>query len=518
MNQINYLTSGILLLLPVGTFCQKKELKRPNIVYIMSDDHAYQAISAYNSTVNKTPNIDRIAREGLVFDKNYVTNSISGPSRAAILTGKFSHKNGFRDNQANTQFDGSQTTFPKLLQAHGYQTAVIGKWHLGTTPTGFDYYSIHTGQGTYYNPDFIQPQGKVRVEGYATDLTLQQSIEWIDARDKDKPFCLMMHFKAPHRNWMPAPDKMSMYEDVTFPLPPSFYDDYSGRRAAREQKMSIAQDMRIGQDNKILLAPDNNKTSNLTAELSRMTDKQRVEFEKAYSPINDDYNNRTFTEQELTEWKYQRYMRDYLKVISSVDDNVGKMIDYLKENGLWENTIVVYTSDQGFYLGEHGWFDKRFMYEESFRSPLIISYPNGIKKNNVHVNALTQNIDFAPTFLDFAGISIPKEMQGESLKPLITGRKSKVRDALYYHYYEYPMPHAVKRHYGVSDGRYKLIHFYYDIDEWELYDLKNDPQELTNLIANPFYKGIKEKMQKKLQILQIKYDDLNPTNDGYTGK
>lgn len=501
------------MLLPVNSFCQNKELKQPNIIFIMSDDHAYQAIGAYNSTINKTPNIDRIAHEGIVFNKNYVTNSISGPSRAAILTGKFGHKNGFKDNAHTTRFDGSQTTFPKILQSNGYQTAIIGKWHLGSTPTGFDYYSIHIGQGTYYNPDFIQPQGTVRIEGYATDLTLNQSIDWLEGRDKNKPFCLMMHFKAPHRNWMPAPEKMSMYEDVTFPIPSTFYDDYKGRRAAREQKMSIALDMRIGQDCKILSANDNHNRSNLIEELNRMNTKQKIDYEKVYSKINDDYSDRNFTEKELTEWKFQRYMRDYLKCISSVDDNVGKMIDYLKKNGLWENTIVVYTSDQGFYLGEHGWFDKRFMYEESFRSPLIVSYPNGIKKQLKKVDALTQNIDFAPTFLDLAEITVPDEMQGVSLKPLLTGKKSNVRDALYYHYYEFPMPHAVKRHYGVRDGRYKLIHFYHDIDEWELYDLKKDPNELKNLINDSNYTKVKKQMMKKLNALQTQYDDLSFSND-----
>jgi arylsulfatase A-like enzyme len=505
MNQLNFIATGLILISPINAFSKKTNPQKPNIVFIMSDDHAFQAISAYNSVINKTPNIDRIAREGITFDKNYVCNSISGPSRAAILTGKFSHINGFRDNGHNTIFDGSQTTFPKTLHENGYQTAVIGKWHLGSTPVGFDYYSIHVGQGTYYNPDFIQPQGKVRVEGYATDLTLLQSVEWLDKRDKNKPFCLMMQFKAPHRNWMPAPDKMSLYEDVTFPLPSTFNDDYKGRLAAQEQQMSIAKDMRIGQDCKIFQAPDNKTNSNLKEELSRMNEKQRKNFEKAYSQINDDFNSKSLSGVELAEWKYQRYMRDYLKCVSSVDDNVGKMIDYLQKNGLWENTIVVYTSDQGFYLGEHGWFDKRFMYEESFRSPLIVSYPAAIKKKNVHVKALTQNIDFAPTFLDFAGITVPEEMQGVSIKPLLEGTKNNVRDALYYHYYEYPMPHAVKRHYGITDGRYKLIHFYYDIDDWELFDLKNDAHELVNQINNKKYLHIKDKLMKQLNILQYKY-------------
>jgi len=499
----------------------KEKSPRPNIIFIMSDDHASQAISAYGHGLNKTPNIDRIAQEGMLFRNCFVTNSICGPSRASILTGKFSHKNGFYDNQASTIFDGAQQTFPKLLHAAGYQTAIIGKWHLGSTPTGFDYYSVHVGQGTYYSPEFIEPEGKKTYEGaYATDLTLENSIKWLDRTDKLKPFCLMMHFKAPHRNWVPAPNKMNMYEDMTFPVPSNFFDDYDGRPAAKAQLMSIDKDMTLSWDLKMIGVESNlnevNSDKGLDSELKRMTPDQRAVFDKVYTPLKDDFVKRNLSGKELALFKYQRYMRDYMKCISSVDDNVGKMIDYLKENGLWENTIVVYTSDQGFYLGEHGWFDKRFMYEESFHTPLLISFPKMIKKR-METKALVQNIDFSATLLDLAGLKIPSDIQGESLKPILNGTKNKVRDALYYHYYEYPRPHGVKRHYGIRTERYKLIHFYDDIDEWELFDLKTDPSEMKNQINNPLYAKVKQDLILRLKKLQIKYDDIHPT-EGYPVK
>lgn len=519
MKKLNLLFSSVAFLeavIPLGVWAQPKVNARPNIVFIMSDDHASQAISAYSCGLNNTPNIDCIAGEGLLFRNNFVSNSISGPCRATILTGKFSHKNGFRDNGPKTVFDGSQQTFPKLLQEAGYQTAVVGKWHLGSIPTGFDYYSVHVGQGTYYAPDFIEPDGKKRYEGYATSITLNKSVEWLENSDKSKPFCLMMHFKAPHRNWMPAPDKMAMYEDVTFPIPANFYDDYDGRQAAKEQKMSIAEDMSMEWDLKMLgIGEAGNEKIN--SELDRMNAKERAAFDKVYRPLLVDFKSRNLSGKELAEWKYQRYMRDYMKVISSVDDCVGQMIDYLKKNGLWENTIVVYTADQGFYLGEHGWFDKRFMYEESLHAPLLVSYPAGIKKSGREVNAMVQNIDFGPTLLDLAGVNIPEDMQGESLKPILMDQKDKIREGIYYHYYEYPVPHAVKRHYGIRNERYKLIHFYDDIDKWELYDLKKDRFEMNNLIDSQDYVKVKNELMKELKKLQVKYDDTNPTNDGYKG-
>jgi len=509
--------SVLTVLLPAGVLAAKGNQQkkadvpqRPNILYIMSDDHAYQAISAYGYGLNKTPGIDRIAQAGMLFRNNFVGNSLSGPSRAIVLTGKFSHMNGFYDNQAGSVFDGSQTTFPKLLQKAGYQTAIIGKWHLGSRPTGFDYYYIHVGQGTYYSPVMVEPHDTVTCTGqYATDVTYNKCVEWLDHRDKSKPFLLMMHFKAPHRNWMPAPDKLEMYEDTTFPIPGNFYDNYEGRLAAAQQKMSIAKDMTVDGDCKMLGLtgkPDKNEAA---MEYKRMTPEQRAAFDKVYDKIKADFIARNPQGNDLAEWKYQRFMRDYMKCISSVDDKVGLMIDYLKKNGLWDNTIVIYTSDQGFFLGEHGWFDKRWIYEESFHSPLLVSYPPMIKAG-VENKSLVQNIDFAPTLLDLAGVKVPAEMQGESLKPILDGEKDKVRDALYYHYYEYPQPHGVARHYGIRDERYKLVHFYYGTDAWELYDLQNDPHEMHNLIDDPAYKDIIANMKVKLKDLQVKYQDTNP--------
>jgi len=486
--------------------------KKPNILYIMSDDHAYQAVSAYGYGLNQTPNIDRIAREGMRFNNCFVTNSISGPCRAVVLTGKYSHKNGFYDNGGRTIFDGSQQTFPKLLQEAGYQTGIVGKWHLNSTPTGFDYYSIHYGQGQYYNPEFMEAgEQRVPYQGYATDLTADNAIKFIDARDTDKPFCLMMHFKAPHREWYPAPNKLSMYEDVTFPIPATFYDTYEGRVAAQQQKMRIDDDMILGRDLKTYGEWD----SIPPGELRRMTPEQRSAWDAVYNPIIEDFAKKRPTGNALIEWKFQRYMRDYLKCISSVDDNVGRVLDYLEQIGELDNTIVIYTSDQGFYLGEHGWFDKRFMYEESLKTPFVIRYPKAIKSAGTVTNAMIQNLDFASTLLDLAGVSVPGDIQGESFKDVLTGKKQTAKDALYYHYYEFPLPHAVKKHYGVRTDRYKLIHFYNDIDEWELFDLQNDPHELKNLINDPSQAANIAALKKKLAELQVKYEDTDPTSDAY---
>jgi arylsulfatase A-like enzyme len=397
------------------------------------------------------------------------------------------------------------------LQAAGYRTAIIGKWHLESTPTGFDYYSYHIGQGTYYNPDFIEPDGTHRYEGYATDLTVENSLKWLSGREKDKPFCLMMHFKAPHRNWLPAPGKMDMYEDTTFPVPENFWDDYAGRQAAAEQKMSIDKDLEVGWDLKVADGSDGWGRAE-KGELARMTAAQRAAFDKVYVPLSDQFNKAALSGRELVEYKYQRYLRDYMKVISSVDDAVGRMLDYLKAQGLDKNTIVIYTSDQGFYLGEHGWFDKRFMYEESFRTPMLVRYPGRIPAGRKSA-ALVQNIDIAPTLLDYAGIAVPADIQGESMRPVLSGEAKAIRPSLYYHYYEFPQPHAVKRHYGVRTDSYKLIHFYYDIDKWELYDLKKDPHEMRNVIDDPAYMKVVVSLMAEIDRLQVKYEDTNPTGD-----
>ena len=401
-----------------------------NILFIMSDDHAYQAIGGYGSTLNQTPNIDRLAKEGVLFEQSFVTNSICGPSRAVMLTGKYSHLNGMIDN--GTTFDGSQQTFTKILQEHGYLTAIVGKWHLKSEPTGFDYWNILPGQGNYYNPDFIEMGIKKRVPGYVTDLTTDFSIDWLDNRDKSKPFCMLVHHKAPHRNWMPGSKYLDLYKDKEFPLPETFFDDYKTRSAAvKEQTMKIDEDMFIDYDLKVPISPDEKekfKDEKIGGQMwediyNRMTDEQKSEWDKAYHDENKKFKESNLKGKELSKWKYQRYIKDYLRCIASVDDNIGRLLDYLEENNLKENTIIVYTSDQGFYLGEHRWFDKRFMYEQSLRTPLIISAPDS-KKGFVNKSDMVLNIDYAPTLLDYAGIQIPDEMQGKSLRKILAGKSS----------------------------------------------------------------------------------------------
>ncbi len=512
-NQLFFLTGLVAI---ASTSCSPKEgssgraANPMNILYIMADDHSFQTISAYDRRYIQTPNIDRIAREGVRFTNSFVANSISGPSRACMLTGKHSHKNGFIDN-AHT-FDGSQQTFPKLLQKAGYQTAMIGKWHLTSDPTGFDYWNILVGQGDYYNPVFIENGEMRQIEGYATNITTDLALDWLsNKRDKNKPFCLLLHHKAPHRTWMPDTCDLRLYDDVTFPLPANFYDDYAGRIAASEQEMSIFKDMDIVYDLKMADRENEVHSSNVGLEkagralYAHMNPDQKAAWDAYYDPIIQDFKARNRTGKDLAEWKYQRYMHDYLRVIHSLDRNIGVVLDYLEKNDLLENTLVVYTSDQGFYMGEHGWFDKRFMYEESFRTPLLMRLPGGKKGD---IPQLVQNIDYAPTFLDLAGIPVPADIQGESLLPLLEGKyPENWRNSLYYHYYEYPAEHSVKRHYGVRDDRYKLIHFYYDIDAWELYDLQEDPCEMNNLYGKPGYEEITRRMRSELHVLQKRYDD-----------
>ncbi len=470
--------------------------KRPNIIFIMTDDHASHAISCYGSKINKTPNIDRLARDGMLFKNCFCTNSICAPSRAVILTGKHSHINGIIDNRK--RFDGSQQTFPKLLQKAGYQTAMIGKWHLKTDPTGFDYWNVLPGQGKYYNPDMKEMGQMKRYTGYVTDIITDHALKWLRQRNKDKPFCLMYQHKAPHRPWEPGPKHLTMYDDVTIPEPDDLFDDYSGRgRAAKEQDMTIEKTMNA-RDLKLTPPP------NLTPE-------QKKAWDAAYGPKNKAFEQANLQGQELVRWKYQRYIKDYLRCIASVDENIGRLLDYLDEAGLTENTAVFYTSDQGFYLGDHGWFDKRFIYEESLRMPLLVRYPREVKAGSVNED-LVQNLDFAPTFLDLAGVEAPRDMQGRSLLRLLQGKTPRRwRKAIYYHYHEYPGAHSVKRHYGIRTERYKLIHFYYDIDEWELYDLEKDPQEMKNVLDDPAYAEVVKELKAQLKRLRKKYkDDIGP--------
>lgn len=522
--------------------------QRPNIVYIMCDDHAFQCISAYGSPISKlapTPNIDRIAQRGMRFDRAFVENSLSTPSRACLMTGLYSNQNGQR--QLGEGIDTTRTFFTEQLQQAGYQTAVVGKWHMGCDPKGFDYYHIYNDQGQYYNPQYrgTDTDGKYIVEeGYSTDLTTDHALSFIEHRDTNKPFCLLLHHKAPHRNWLANTKYFGMYDNVTFPLPETFYDDYETRGSAvRTQKMSVTKDMRWEQDFKV---PEMLDTANadswdsylsLMNEVNRMNPEQRIAWGKYYFPRNRRLLEARLTGKELDEWKYQNYIRDYMSVIKSVDESVGRVLDYLDSHGLTDNTIIVYTSDQGFYMGEHGWFDKRFMYEESLRTPLLIAYPGHIQPGSV-CNKLVQNIDYAPTFLDLAGISKPKELPGRSLTPLFkAGDKVKGwRNSIYYHYYDYPTYHMVRKHDGVHTDRYKLIHFYgaggldavkenkYQrqpgtrehgcmtyltslgyfepkdsaVNYNELYDLQADPHELNNLYGKPGYEKITKQLQKQL--------------------
>jgi arylsulfatase A-like enzyme len=492
---------------------QAPKQTRPNIIYIMSDDHAYQAISAYGHGLNKTPNIDRLAREGVIFTRACVTNSICAPSRAVMLTGKHSFVNGKVDNMF--PFNWDQDNFPKQLKKVGYQTAMIGKIHLDGLPQGFDYSMVLPGQGQYYNPDFLINGVKQRIPGYCTEITTEYALKWLDEmRDKTKPFCLLYHQKAPHRNWLPAPKYLNLYDDTTFIPPANYYDDYAGRgTAAKTQEMKIDGHAQWGHDFKLIVDPNGDST-NFVPDLKRMDPEQRANWMNAYESENQEFLKAKLTGKALAEWKYNRYIKDYLRTIKSVDDGVGELLDYLDKNGLAENTIVVYTSDQGFYLGEHGWFDKRFMYEESFRTPLLIRYPKEIKAGTT-INKLVQNLDFAPTFLDYAGVPIPNDIQGESFRKLVSGETSEWRDAVYYTYYEYPSVHMVKRHYGIATERYKLMHFYYDVNEWEMYDLETDPSEMKSVYNDPAYADVQKMMHERLTELRAKYGDSDELNQQF---
>ena len=490
------------------TYGREAENQKPNIIYIMSDDHAYQAISAYGGIlkdVAPTPNIDRIGRDGMRFDRCLVTNSISGPCRAVILTGKYSHLNGFIKNEGQQPFDGTQQTFPKLLQKAGYNTAMIGKWHLGSDPTGFDHWDILPGQGNYYNPDFINKDGRHQEEGYVTEIITEKCIRWLnEIKDSGKPFMLMMHHKAPHREWQPGPNELALYKDATFPEPSTLFDDYSNRGTAEKtQDMTISKTMRIEEDLKLYRDRTKMKNTGLT----RMNSQQMDAWNNIYDPIIKKFYAAGLSGNELIRFKYQRYLQDYLACIAAVDKSVGEVLDYLKENGLDKNTVVMYASDQGFYLGEHGWFDKRWMFEQSYRTPLLISWPGVVKPGSVN-NDMVSNIDLAETFLDIAGVAIPADMQGRSMVPILKGRTpGNWRKEHYYHYYEYPGSHMVKRHYGMSTDRYKLMHYYYDIDEWEMYDRKTDPEEMKNVYNDPAYEKVREKLHKRLNKLMVQFGD-----------
>lgn len=509
----------ILLMLFVIVGCkteQKQPVQRPNIIMIMTDDHAKNAVGAYGSKLIKTPNIDRLGNEGIRFENAFVTNALCGPSRAVILTGKYSHINGFRDN--NDKFDNTQITLPKILQQAGYYTAVVGKWHLVTKPTGFDYWNILIDQGTYYNPDLVQMGDTIRKEGYTTDIVTDLALQTLDARPADKPFCLMLHQKAPHRNWMPNLKDLGAFDSTEIPAPPTLFDDYKTRSAAaREQDMEI-RNMFHAYDLKLMM-PEGLKDPGTGGhaggdgrkfwqmDYQRFTDAQEKQWDAYYKPISDDFYKVKPTGKALEEWKYQRYIKDYLSCVLSVDENIGRLLVYLENKNLLDNTLIIYTSDQGFFLGEHGWYDKRFMYEESLGTPLLMRYPEKIKAGQVNHN-LVMNLDIAPTVLESAGVAVPADMQGRSLLGLTSSNDGQWRKGIYYHYYEFPYgAHKVKKHYGIRTDRYKLIHFYNDIDAWELYDLKTDPHEVNNLYGKKELQSLTDSLKIALNGLRVQYRD-----------
>lgn len=502
--------------------CAKRT--RPNIVFIMSDDHAEQAISSYGSKLIKTPSLDRIANEGVRFENSFVTNSICGPSRATLLTGKYSHKNGFKDHRG--RFDGGQVTFPKILQKAGYKTAIIGKWHLKSEPTGFDYWNILKGQGQYYNPTLreIGNEEGTEHEGYCPDIITDLALKQLDTMDTEDPFCMMIHFKTPHRNWMPHTKYLDRFNDTEFPIPETFNDDHEGREAASEAEMQI-QDMWLSFDQKMVrpyygeetgMGGKDSWTENVgdswERALERLTETQRKAWDEHYIKRNEEFQKLKLTGAKKKEWMYQNYMKDYLRCILSLDENVGRVLNYLDENGLAENTIVVYTSDQGMYLGEHGWYDKRFMYEESLSMPLLMRYPREMPSGKV-ITDMVLNLDFASTFLDYADIPIPIAIQGTSMRPLLKRwYTNKWRESIYYHYYENPNSwHNVRGHCGVRTERYKLLHFYHE-ERWELFDLEKDPNEIKNVYDSSEYAEIQNDMRKELDRLIKKYgDDIEQT-------
>lgn len=507
--------SLLLALIFLLTGCHKSSeqddsvAERPNIIYIMSDDHAAHAISAYGGIYDEyfqTPNIDRLANEGMLFNNVFVTNAICGPSRAAILTGKYSHENGYYKNESGGKFNPDQWTFPQAMNENGYQTALTGKWHLGTEPVGFDYFKYHDNpgqQGFYYNPIYNENGKQVQEEGYATNLTTDFALNWLDsAKNEEEPFMLMLQYKAPHRNWFPDEKYIDLFEGMELPYPDTFNDDYSTReQTAGDTDMTM--DFFNRKDMK--LTPPEGLTEQELKDWYAYGNKRG--FGEGWLPSD------TMTVEEARRWKYQRYIKDYLACVKSVDDNIGRVLDYLDKNGLAENTVVIYTSDQGFYLGDHGFFDKRFMYEPSLKMPFLVRYPAEIEAGEVNNDIIT-NIDFAPTILDIAGVGVNEDVQGKSFKQnMFDETPDDWQEAMYYHYYEFPFWHHVQPHYGIRTDRYKLIHFYYNIDVWELYDLENDPNELNNLAKNEDYQDVLENLKEQLKALQKEYGDDGSLDD-----
>ena len=491
--------------------------QKPNIVFIFSDDHAPHAIGAYNGwlkSVNPTPRIDELAKQGMLFEKSFCTNSICGPSRAVIMTGKHSHKNGFMNN-GNT-FNWNQQTFPKILRKAGYTTALYGKSHLKGNPKGFDDWKVLPGQGDYYNPDLITPKGRVRIDGHCTDVVTDLAVEWLKTgRDKTKPFMLMVQHKAPHRNWMPALRHLPLYDDIKIPEPTTLFDKWEDNAPpARHQELEIDRHMDINCDLFLDLTADyegapSQKRQDRSAwrNMKKMTKDQLSSWRAFYGPRDKAFHEANLSGKELVRWKFQRYAKNYLRCVRGVDDSVGKIQDTLKNLKLDDNTVVIYSSDQGFYIGDHGWYDKRWMYEESLMMPLIVKWP-GVTKPDSRSVQMVQNLDYAQTFLEMAGAEIPSNMQGRSLVPILkNGKADDWRKSIYYHYYEYPSVHMIPRHYGIRTERYKLIHFYQFGNEWEMYDLKEDPDELTNIYGKADKKSLQKDLKEQLVAIRKFYDD-----------
>jgi len=499
--------------------------EKPNILFIFSDDHTAQALGAYRNALDyglklnhsPTPNLDRLAEQGMRFDNAFVTNSICKPSRAAVLTGTFGHVNGVKTN-VHADFDAGQTTFPALLQEAGYQTAIVGKWHLGTQPQGFDYWEVlagRGGQGHYYNPTMWSASGKEEIEGHTSRVIADRTMNWLaNDRDSDEPFLMMMQFKTAHRNWMPAPQHLRAYRDRVIPEPSTLFYDYDGLASpASEQRMEIGRHTSWGWDLKLPRKPHNDEEAGAFRGVKyQMNDGQFNDWQQAYKSANERFYQlySHMDDRMRTRWRYQRYIKDYLRTVRGMDENIGRVLDYLERTGQAENTIVIYSADQGFFLGENGWFDKRWMYEESFRTPLIVKWPETIEPGSTDEH-LVQNLAFAQTMLDMAGVSAPSRMQGRSLVPLMTGEEPESwREALYYQYFEGAnRVHGVARHVGVRTDRYKLIH-YYTRDEWELFDLQRDPEELYSVYDDPQYRGVRERMKNRLESMQEKYDAPDP--------
>lgn len=477
----------------------------PNILFLFSDDLTCQAISSYGDSrkLLETPNMDRIAREGMRFDRCLVTNSICGPSRATILTGKYSHLNGFYNN-SNSHFDSKQQTFAKLLQGQGYSTAIIGKWHLGSDPTGFDFWQILPGQGIYYNPPMNRMGQQVKQSGYTTDVITDLSIDWLKNRDKSKPFLLMSQHKAPHREWAPALRHLGWDNDRQYPEPPTLFDDYAGRsKAVSDHDMGLDRTF-TDLDAKFRPSPN-------------MTEEQLAAWNAYYQPRNEAFRKANLSGKDLVRWRYNRYMHDYLACVKAVDENIGRMLKFLEDEGLADNTVIVCSSDQGFFLGEHGWFDKRWIFEESLRTPLMVRWPGVIKPGSTssHIVSL---VDFAETFLNIAGMKAPEDMQGRSLVPLLKGQTpADWRTSLYYHYYEFPVPHRVRPHYGVITDRFKLVHYYKpDVDDWELLDREKDPLEVKNFYNDPAYAQTVKELHAELNRLRTEVKETSdPPREAY---